>query len=105
MKVLLAKALFGNPDILLLDEPTNHLDNDMAEWLEEELKKLPGALIMVTHDRYFLDSVATRIIEIDRGSIYSYDENYSGYLERKAEREEALSAGERKRKTILRKEL
>ncbi len=104
-KLALVAALLTRPDLLILDEPTNHLDNDMAEWLEEELKKLPGALIMVTHDRYFLDSVATRIIEIDRGSIYSYDENYSGYLERKAEREEALSAGERKRKTILRKEL
>lgn len=104
-KLALVAALLTRPDLLILDEPTNHLDNDMAEWLEEELKKLPGALIMVTHDRYFLDSVATRIIEIDRGSIYSYDENYSGYLERKAEREEALAAGERKRKTILRKEL
>lgn len=104
-KLALVAALLTRPDLLILDEPTNHLDNDMAEWLEEELKKLPGALIMVTHDRYFLDSVATRIIEIDRGSIYSYDENYSGYLERKAEREEALVAGERKRKTILRKEL
>ena len=104
-KLALVAALLTRPDLLILDEPTNHLDNDMAEWLEEELKKLPGALIMVTHDRYFLDSVATRIIEIDRGSIYSYDENYSGYLERKAEREKALAAGERKRKTILRKEL
>lgn len=104
-KLALVAALLTRPDLLILDEPTNHLDNDMAEWLEEELKKLPGALIMVTHDRYFLDSVATRIIEIDRGSIYSYDENYSGYLERRAEREEALVAGERKRKTILRKEL
>lgn len=75
-------------DVLILDEPTNHLDSAMADWLEDFLKKWRGALIMVTHDRYFLDSVCNRIVEVDKGSIYSYDANYSGYLELKAEREE-----------------
>ena len=71
-------------DVLILDEPTNHLDYDMVEWLEDFLRKWRGALLMVTHDRYFLDSVCNRIVEIDKGSIYSYDTNYSGFLERKA---------------------
>ena len=77
----------------------------MADWLEAYLKKWHGALIMVTHDRYFLDSVCNRIVEVDKGSIYSYDANYSGYLELKAEREDMQQASERKRQTILRKEL
>ena len=77
----------------------------MADWLEEILKKRTGAVLMVTHDRYFLDSVSNRIIEIDKGKIYSYDENYSGYLKLKAEREDSLLASERKRQSILRKEL
>ena len=92
-------------DILLLDEPTNHLDNDMADWLEEYLKKWRGSLIMVTHDRYFLDSVTNRIIEIDKGSIYSYQTNYSGFLELKTQRQEMELASERKRQSILRVEL
>lgn len=83
-------------DVLILDEPTNHLDSAMADWLEDFLKKWRGALIMVTHDRYFLDSVCNRIVEVDKGSIYSYDANYSGYLELKAEREEMQQASERK---------
>ncbi len=104
-RLALVAALVIPCDVLLLDEPTNHLDSAMADWLEETLKKWRGALVMVTHDRYFLDSVCNRIIEVDRGSIYSYDTNYSGYLERKAEREDIALASERKRQTILRKEL
>lgn len=104
-RLALVAALLVPCDVLILDEPTNHLDSAMADWLEEFLKKWRGALVMVTHDRYFLDSVCKRIVEVDKGTIYSYDTNYSGYLERKAEREEMLLAGERKRQTVLRKEL
>lgn len=104
-KAALVSTLVSKADILILDEPTNHLDNEMAGWLEEYLKKFRGALIMVTHDRYFLDSVTERIVEIDKGKIYSYQANYSGFLELKAEREEMLLAGERKRKSILRNEI
>lgn len=100
VSVLLAKA-----DILLLDEPTNHLDNEMSTWLEEQLRSYRGSIIMVTHDRYFLDSVTDRIIEIDRGNIYSYKENYSGYLELKTLREDIADASERKRQSVLRVEL
>lgn len=104
-RLALAASLLAPADILILDEPTNHLDNEMADWLEAVLRKRTGAVIMVTHDRYFLDSVSNRIIEIDKGSIYSYQANYSGYLELKAGREEAQLAGERKRQSILRTEL
>ena len=104
-RLALVAALVIPCDVLLLDEPTNHLDSTMADWLEETLKRWRGTLVMVTHDRYFLDSVCNRIIEVDRGSIYSYDTNYSGYLERKAEREDIALASERKRQSILRKEL
>lgn len=104
-RLALVAALVVPCDVLLLDEPTNHLDAAMSDWLEETLKKWRGTLVMVTHDRYFLDSVCNRIIEVDRGSIYSYDTNYSGYLERKAEREDIAQASERKRQSILRKEL
>lgn len=104
-RLALVAALLSPADILILDEPTNHLDNEMADWLEEQLKKRAGAVIMVTHDRYFLDSVSNRIIEIDKGKIYSYETNYSGYLKLKAEREESAQASERKRQSILRKEL
>ena len=104
-RLALISALLSPADILLLDEPTNHLDNDMADWLEYYLKKWRGALIMVTHDRYFLDSVTNRIVEIDKGSIYSYQTNYSGFLELKAQREEMEAASERKRQSILRVEL
>lgn len=104
-RIALVKVLLSPSDILILDEPTNHLDNEMADWLEETLIKRKGALIMVTHDRYFLDSVSNRIIEIDRGQIYSYQTNYTGFLELKAEREEMLQASERKRRSILRTEL
>ena len=104
-RIALISVLLSSADILLLDEPTNHLDNEMADWLEEYLKKWRGALIMVTHDRYFLDSVTNRIIEIDKGLIYSYQTNYSGYLELKMARQERELSSERKRQSILRVEL
>lgn len=104
-RLALVAALLVPCDVLILDEPTNHLDSAMADWLEGYLKKWRGALVMITHDRYFLDSVCNRIAEVDKGAIYSYDTNYSGYLERKAEREDIAQASERKRQTILRKEL
>lgn len=104
-RLALISVLLTPSDILILDEPTNHLDGDMAEWLEEVLKKRKNAVIMVTHDRYFLDSVAGRIIEIERGKIYSHETNYSGYLEEKISREEMAEAAERKRQSLLRTEL
>lgn len=104
-RLALVSVLLTNCDILILDEPTNHLDSTMAEWLENRLNAFKGALVMVTHDRYFLDSVTNRIIELDKGKIYSYQEKYSGYLQRKAEREDSLKASERKRQSILRKEI
>ena len=104
-RLALISVLLSPADILLLDEPTNHLDNEMADWLEEYLKKWRGALIMVTHDRYFLDSVCNRIVELDKGKIYSYQTNYSGYLELKTQRQEMEAASERKRQSILRVEL
>ena len=104
-RLALISVLLSPADVLLLDEPTNHLDNDMADWLEEYLKKWRGALIMITHDRYFLDSVTNRIVEIDKGATYSYQTNYSGFLELKTQREEMELASERKRQSILRVEL
>lgn len=104
-RVALVAAVLKPCDVLILDEPTNHLDYEMVEWLEDFLRKFCGAIIMVTHDRYFLDSVCNRIVEIDKGSAYSYDTNYSGFLERKAAREESERASERKRQSILRKEI
>lgn len=104
-RLALAEILMQPCDILVLDEPTNHLDHAMAAWLEDYLKCWRGSLIMVTHDRYFLDSVSNRIVEIDKGKIYSYDTNYSGFLELKAQREEMEAAAERKRQSILRVEL
>lgn len=104
-RLALVATLLTDADLLVLDEPTNHLDADMADWLEEQLKQRRGAVVMITHDRYFLDSVVNRIIEIDKGKIYSYQTNYEGFLERKAAREEDLRASERKRQSILRKEL
>ena len=104
-RLALISVLLSPADILLLDEPTNHLDNEMADWLEDYLKKWRGALIMVTHDRYFLDSVTNRIVEIDKGNIYSYQTNYSGFLELKTQRQEMEEASERKRQSILRVEL
>ena len=104
-KVALAATLLSSCDILVLDEPTNHLDNDMTEYLEDYLNNYRGALVMVTHDRYFLDRVTNRIVEIDKGYIYSYNANYEGYLMLKAERENIALATERKNQNILRKEI
>ena len=104
-RLALVAALLEPSDLLILDEPTNHLDTNMAQWLEGQLKSYTGAVVMVTHDRYFLDSVSNRIAEIDKGKIYSYQANYAGFLELKAAREEAALASERKRQSVLRKEL
>ena len=104
-RIALGKLLLQKPDLIILDEPTNHLDSSMADWLEEYLKNFRGAVIMVTHDRYFLDSVSNRIVEIDKGKTYSYQTNYSGFLQLKAQREEMQAATERKRQSILRVEI
>ncbi len=104
-RVALVRTLLTPADILVLDEPTNHLDNEMAEWLENYLNQWKGALIMVTHDRYFLDKVTNRIIEIDKGNIYSYTANYMGFLELKAQREDMELATERKKKSLYRQDL
>lgn len=104
-RIALANTLLSQADVLVLDEPTNHLDSSMADWLEDYLKKYRGALVMVTHDRYFLDSVSNRIVEIDQAKTYSYQTNYSGFLQLKAQREEMEAASERKRKSILRVEI
>lgn len=104
-RVALVRTLLTEADILILDEPTNHLDNDMSEWLEEYLNKYSGALMMVTHDRYFLDKVTNKIVEIDKGNIYSYDANYTKFLQLKAEREDMEQATERKNKSLYRMDL
>ena len=104
-RIALARALIRPSGLLILDEPTNHLDNDMVIWLEDYIRRFRGQLLMVTHDRYFLDNVTNRIIEVDGGSLYSYAENYSGFLKLKSEREEMANATEQKRQNMLRKEL
>ena len=104
-RVALASVLMSTADLLILDEPTNHLDSGMADWLEDYLKAFRGALLMITHDRYFLDSVVGRIVELDKGKLYSYQANYEGFLALKAERMEMAEASERKRQTILRNEI
>lgn len=104
-RVAIVNTLLSNADILLMDEPTNHLDSRTSQWLEDYLKSYKGALVLVTHDRYFLDSVVNRIVEIDKGKMYSYDANYAGFLELKAAREDIMDAEERKRQSILRVEL
>lgn len=104
-RVALAAALIQPADLLILDEPTNHIDNDMVAWLEQYLHSYNGALLMITHDRYFLDRVANRIIEIDRGRLYGYSGNYGDFLLLKAEREEQQESSERKRQNLLRNEL
>ncbi len=103
-RVALSATLIHPADILILDEPTNHLDSDMAIWLEQRLSRFTGGLIMVTHDRYFLERVATRIAELSHSKLYTYEANYSKYLAQKAQRAEMAEASERKRQAILRKE-
>lgn len=104
-RVALVRTLLTPADILVLDEPTNHLDDTMAEWLEDYLRKYQGAFLMVTHDRYFLDKVTNKIIEIDKGSIYTYNANYTKFLELKAAREDMEAATERKNKSLYRMDL
>lgn len=104
-RVALVRTLLTPAEILVLDEPTNHLDNDMAEWLEDYLNKYQGVFIMVTHDRYFLDKVTNKIVEIDKGKIYTYIANYTKFLQRKAEREDMEEATERKKRSLYRMDL
>ena len=104
-RVALVRTLLTDADILILDEPTNHLDSAMAEWLENKLKNYRGALVMITHDRYFLDSVVTRIVELEQGKLYSYADSYLGYLALKSERKEMEAATERKRQSLLKTEI
>ncbi|TFI51067.1 ABC transporter ATP-binding protein [Mastigocladus laminosus UU774] len=104
-RIALATALLSEPDLLLMDEPTNHLDANSVEWLQSYLNRYRGALLLITHDRYFLDRVTNRIIEIDRGDIYTYSGNYSYYLEKKADAEESAVSSQRKFQGVLRREL
>ncbi len=104
-RIALASTLLSTADLLILDEPTNHLDGAMSEWLEDYLKRYKGTILMVTHDRYFLDEICTRIVELDQGKLYSYKANYAGYLQLKAERMDIARARERTRQNILRNEL
>jgi ATP-binding cassette subfamily F protein uup len=104
-RIAIASALITPADLLILDEPTNHIDNDTVDWLEKYINKRKGALLMVTHDRYLLDRVVNRMIELDGGKLYSYQANYSKYLEMKAEREELAEASEKKRQGLIRREL
>ncbi|MFM7182253.1 MAG: ABC-F family ATP-binding cassette domain-containing protein [Verrucomicrobiales bacterium] len=104
-RVALCRALASQPDLLLLDEPTNHLDAESIRWLEDFLRGFPGAVIFVTHDRYFLDVIATRILEVDQGQCYSHPGNYTAYLESKAVRREIANQSERRRQRFLREEL
>ena len=104
-RLAMAAALVRPSEILILDEPTNHLDYEMVEWLEGQLKSYKGSLVMVTHDRYFLDRVCNCIAEIDHGKLYRYQANYEGFLQLKSEREEYARASERKRQSLLKREL
>ncbi|OWY65449.1 multidrug ABC transporter ATP-binding protein [cyanobacterium TDX16] len=104
-RIALAAALLSEPDVLLMDEPTNHLDALSVEWLQSYLTRFRGALLLITHDRYFLDRVTNRIIEIDRGDIYTYSGNYAYYLEKKAEAEESAVSSQHKHAGVLRREL
>ena len=104
-RIALVKALLTPADILVLDEPTNHLDNAMSEWLEDYLIQFRGAILMVTHDRYFLDRVSNRIVEVDQGALYHYPGNYSEFVRLKEERQNIALATEKKRKNLLRTEL
>lgn len=104
-RIALATALLSDPDVLLMDEPTNHLDALSVEWLQSYLNRYRGALLLITHDRYFLDRVTNRILEIDRGDLYTYAGNYAYFLEKKAEAEEAAISSQRKHAGVLRREL
>lgn len=104
-RVALASVLMAEPDLLLMDEPTNHLDAESVEWLQQYLKTFPKAIFLITHDRYFLDQVTTRILEVDRGEVYSYAGNYTYYLEKKALAEESEASSARKHQGVLRREL
>jgi ABC transport system ATP-binding/permease protein len=104
-RIALAAALINPSDLLILDEPTNHLDNDTIDWLEQYLNKRKGSLLMITHDRYFLDRIVNEIIELDMGNLYLYKGNYSSFLEKKAEREELEAASDKKRQSLFKKEL
>lgn len=104
-RAALAKTLLEPAEVLILDEPTNHLDNEMVLWLEKYIKQFKGELLMVTHDRYFLDNVTNKIVELDKAKLYTYDSNYSGFLELKVQREEMELATETKRQNTLRREL
>ena len=104
-RIALAAALLNEPDLLMMDEPTNHLDAESVEWLQEYLARFQGAILLITHDRYFLDKVTTRILEIDRADLYTYSGNYSYYLEKKAQQEESVASSQRKLQGVLRKEL
>ncbi|MEN9518466.1 MAG: hypothetical protein RLZZ381_1054 [Cyanobacteriota bacterium] len=104
-RIALAAALLNEPDLLMMDEPTNHLDAESVEWLQEYLARFPGAILLITHDRYFLDKVTTRILEIDRADLYAYSGNYAYYLEKKALQEESVASSQRKLQGVLRREL
>ncbi|HIK13960.1 MAG TPA: ATP-binding cassette domain-containing protein [Leptolyngbyaceae cyanobacterium M33_DOE_097] len=104
-RIAIATALLSEPDVLLMDEPTNHLDALSVEWLQTYLSRYRGALLLITHDRYFLDQVTTGILEIDRGDLYTYSGNYSYYLEKKSEAEESAASSQRKHAGVLRREL
>ena len=104
-RIALAAALLDEPDLLMMDEPTNHLDAESVEWLQEYLARFPGAILLITHDRYFLDRVTSRILELDRADLYAYSGNYSYYLEKKALQEESVASSQRKLQGVLRKEL
>ncbi len=104
-RIALAAALLSEPDFLLMDEPTNHLDADSVEWLQSYLNRYRGAILLITHDRYFLDKVTNRVVEIDRGDIYTYSGNYSYYLEKKALAESSAASSQQKFQGVLRREL
>lgn len=104
-RVAIAAALLSQPDVLLMDEPTNHLDAFSVEWLQSYLQRFRGALLLITHDRYFLDRVTNRILEIDQGELYSYNGNYGYYLTKKAEAEESEQSSQKKHRGVLRREL
>ncbi len=104
-RIAIATALIAQPDVLLMDEPTNHLDADSVEWLQGYLSRYTGSLLLVTHDRYFLDQVTNRILEIDRAELFNYEGNYSYYLEKKAAQEESSASSQRKFAGVLRREL